>query len=50
MEPPVSLPVATGANPPATAAADPELEPPATLSRFHGFLVGPKTENSPVGP
>ena len=34
MEPLVSVPIATGTNPAATATADPELEP-------HGFLLSP---------
>ena len=38
-EPPVSVPSATGTSPAATAAADPPLDPPATCSTFHGFLV-----------
>ena len=41
MEPPVSVPVAIGANPAATAAAEPPDEPPATCSEFHGFKTGP---------
>ena len=36
-EPPVSLATAAGTIPAATAAADPPLEPPGTLSRFHGL-------------
>ena len=40
-DPPVSVPNAAGTCPAATAAPDPPDEPPGTLSRFHGFRVGP---------
>ncbi len=46
MEPPVSDPSATGANPAATAAALPPEEPPGTRSKSHGLRVGPKAEVS----
>ena len=42
MEPPVSVAVAMGASPAATAAAEPPDEPPATRSRSQGFRTGPK--------
>ena len=45
IEPPVSVPMAPGHKPPATAAAEPPLEPPGTMSLppgpFHGFFTGP---------
>ena len=42
IDPPVSLPTATGTIPAATAAPEPPLEPPGTRSRFHGFLAPPR--------
>ena len=42
MDPPVSVAVATGASPAATAAAEPPEDPPATRSGSHGLRVGPK--------
>ena len=41
IEPPVSVPMAHGARPEATAAALPPLEPPGTRSRSHGLRAGP---------
>src|SRR5215212_3226836 len=46
IEPPVSVPIAHGAVPAATAAADPPLEPPGTRRGSQGFLTGPKPEFS----
>ena len=46
IEPPVSVPIAHGALPAATAAAEPPDEPPGTRARSHGFSVGPKPEFS----
>ena len=46
IEPPVSVPIAHGALPAATAAADPPDDPPGTRSRSHGFSTGPKPEFS----
>src|SRR3954463_10712871 len=46
IEPPVSVPMAQGALPAATAAAEPPLEPPGTRSRSHGLRTGPKPEFS----
>ncbi len=46
MEPPVSVPIAHGARPAATAAAEPPLEPPGTRVRSHGLATGPKPEFS----
>ncbi len=46
MEPPLSVPTASGASPAATAAAAPPLDPPAVRDRSHGFRVGPKTRLS----
>ena len=50
MEPPVSVPTASGTTPAATAAPDPPLEPPGTWLRFQGFRVGPWYGLSVVGP
>ena len=46
MEPPVSEPKAATHRSAATAAAEPPEEPPGTLSRAHGFLVGKNDEFS----
>ena len=46
IEPPVSVPSASGAMPAATAAAEPPLEPPGTRSRSQGLRVGPYAEFS----
>src|SRR3954452_12906735 len=46
MEPPVSEPSARGANPAATAAALPPLEPPGTREWSWGLRVGPNAEFS----
>ena len=46
IEPPVSVPSASGARPAATAAAEPPLEPPGTMRASHGLCVGPKAECS----
>src|SRR5437879_1579502 len=46
IDPPVSEPSASGANPAATAAADPPDEPPGTRSRQCGLRVGPNAEFS----
>ena len=45
-EPPVSVPNAHTAAPAATAAALPPLEPPGTVSRFHGLCTTPYAEFS----
>src|SRR5436305_1368643 len=42
IEPPPSVPSATGPQPLATATAAPPLEPPGVSAGFHGFLVTPK--------
>ena len=39
IEPPVSVPIASGAMPAATHAAEPPLEPPGVRSRSHGLRV-----------
>ena len=39
IEPPVSVPSASGASHAATAAAEPPLEPPGMRSRSHGLRV-----------
>src|SRR3954454_5385469 len=41
IDPPPSLPVASGTMPEAIAAADPPDEPPGDRSVFHGLRVGP---------
>src|SRR5690348_9775153 len=46
IEPPVSVPIAHGASPAATAAALPPEEPPGTRPRSHGLSTGPKPEFS----
>src|SRR6478752_5010271 len=46
MEPPVSEPSPSGANPAATAAADPPLDPPAARVRSCGLWVTPNAEFS----
>ena len=46
IEPPVSVPIATGARPAATAAAEPPELPPGTRSWSQGFRTSPKAEFS----
>src|SRR4051795_2793787 len=46
IEPPVSVPIASGASKAATAAAEPPPEPPGIRSRSHGLCVGPYAECS----
>ena len=46
IEPPVSVPIDSGAWKAATAAAEPPLLPPGTRSSAHGLAVGPKAECS----
>src|SRR5947208_2106725 len=43
IEPPPSVPSASGPQPLATAAAAPPLEPPGVSAGFHGFRVTPKS-------
>src|SRR5918998_185816 len=50
MEPPVSLPRPTAANPAATAAALPPLDPPATRDGSCGLRVTPNAEFSVLDP
>src|SRR5205085_4996757 len=50
IEPPVSLPRASGAIDAATAAAEPPLEPPGMRSGAQGLRVGPKAEFSHEAP
>src|SRR5205809_7451859 len=50
MEPPVSLPIATGAKPAATAAALPPLDPPGTRVTSRGLRVGPNALFSVLEP
>ena len=42
----MSVPIAHGASPAATAAALPPEEPPGTRVRSHGLSTGPKPEFS----
>src|SRR6478752_5414207 len=42
IEPPVSVPIESGAWKALTAAAEPPEDPPGTRSRSHGLAVGPK--------
>jgi hypothetical protein len=49
IEPPPSLPWASGSIPDATAAAAPPEEPPGVRSVSHGFLTGPKRRGSDTG-
>ncbi len=46
IEPPVSEPRASGANPAATAAAEPPEDPPGTRDGSCGFRVVPNAEVS----
>src|SRR5579863_2319045 len=46
MEPPVSVPIASGASNAATAADEPPDEPPGTRVRSQGLCEGPKAEFS----
>ena len=46
IDPPVSVPIAHGASPAATAAALPPEEPPGTRPRSHGLRAGPNAEFS----
>src|SRR5919107_2825859 len=46
IEPPVSVPIASGASYAASAAALPPPEPPGMRPRSHGLLVGPYAEYS----
>src|SRR5262249_17430960 len=43
VEPPVCVPIANGKNPAATAAAEPEDEPPGVRAESCGLVVGPGT-------
>ena len=49
IEPPPSLPCATGTMPAATAAAAPPEEPPGVRCRSQGLRVGPNRRASLVG-
>ena len=46
IEPPVSVPMPSGASNAATAAAEPPDEPPGTRLRSHGLRLGPNAEFS----
>ena len=47
IDPSVSVPTASGARPAASAAPDPEEEPPALRSSAHGLPVRPPTADQP---
>jgi hypothetical protein len=49
IEPPPSLACATGTMPPATAAAEPPLDPPVERVGSQGLWQGPKASLSVVG-
>jgi hypothetical protein len=49
IEPPPSLPWATGTTRAATAAAEPPLDPPEVRVRSHGVFVGPNSSGSVTG-
>src|SRR5262249_14758835 len=49
IDPPPSLPCATGTMPVVTATADPPLEPPGVRDGSHGLCVGPYATGSVVG-
>src|SRR5699024_251298 len=49
-EPAVSVPIASGTIPRATAAAEPELDPPAILAGSCGLVTTPKAPASPLIP
>ena len=48
MEPSVSVPTARGTSPAATAAPDPDDEPPALRSSAHGFPTSPPVADHPL--
>src|ERR1700722_6688140 len=48
MEPSVSVPIANGASRAASAAPEPEEEPPAQRSNRYGFTVRPPTADQPL--
>jgi hypothetical protein len=50
IEPPVSVPMASGTCPAATAAADPLDEPPGRTLGSRGLRTGPAAEMRPVAP
>src|SRR5512145_961673 len=43
IDPPASVPTASGPSPVATAAAAPPLDPPGVCSRLQGLRLGPKS-------
>ena len=47
MEPPPSVPICSGPNPAAAAAAAPAEEPPGVCAGFHGLRVTPCSGQSP---
>ena len=48
IDPSVSVPIATGINPAATAEPDPDELPPALCENFHGFAVRPPIADQPL--
>ena len=49
-EPPVSVPIAAGTRPAATATAEPPDDPPGDVSGSHGLRTGPNQEFSLLKP
>ena len=50
MEPAVSVPIAAMQSPAATAAAEPDEDPPVMRSKSQGFFAGPKALTMPLTP
>src|SRR5271169_2731201 len=48
IDPSVSVPTANGASPAASAAPDPDDEPPADRSRAHGLATSPPVAEKPL--
>ncbi len=48
IDPSVSVPIAAGTNPAATAAPEPDELPPALCEYFHGLAVKPPTADQPL--
>src|ERR1700679_146436 len=50
IEPPVSVPIAAIASPPATAAPEPEDEPPGSCAVFQGLRAGGQGRSNDAPP
>src|SRR5690606_29774142 len=48
IDPKLSVPIENAHNPAAVAAPEPELEPPAGSSGFHGFRHSPPNHSQPL--